>query len=137
MTADPVLAHANLQDQFELEVDASGYAVGAVLLQCKEDGKKHPIGYYSATLNEAQRNYDIYNLKLLTIIMALKNWRLLLAGSPHKIIIYFDHLNLQYWKTPQCISRRVAREVLELSEYDFEIRHIPGKQNGRANALSR
>ncbi len=69
--------------------------------------------------------------------MALKNWRLLLAGSPHKIIIYSDHLNLQYWKTPQRISRRVAREVLELSEYDFEIRHIPGKQNGRADALSR
>ncbi len=29
--------------------------------------------------------------------MALKNWRPLLAGSPHKIIIYSDHLNLQYW----------------------------------------
>jgi len=126
-----------LDDQFELEVDASGYAVGAVLLQCKEDGKKHPIGYYSATLNEAQRNYDIYDLKLLAIIMALKNWRPLLVGSPHKIIIYSDHLNLQYWKTPQQISQRVAREVLELSEYDFKIRHIPGKQNSHADALSR
>src|SRR6266702_409980 len=80
VTSEPVLAHAKLDDQFELEVDASGYAVGAVLLQCKEDGKKHPIGYYSATLNEAQRNYDIY---------------------------------------------------------DFEIRHLPGRLNGRADALSR
>ncbi len=100
-----MLAHANLQDQFELEVDASGYAVGAILLQCKEDSKRHPIGYYLATLNEAQRNYDIYDLELLAIVMALKNWRPLLAGSPHKIIIYSDHLNLQYWKTPQRISR--------------------------------
>jgi len=90
------LAHANLNKQFELEVDASRYAVGAVLLQCKEDGKKHPIGYYSVTLNEAQRNYDIYNLKLLAIVMALWNWQPLLVGSPHKIIIYSDHLNLQY-----------------------------------------
>jgi len=132
-----VLAHAKLDDQFELEVDASGYAVGAVLLQRKEDGKKHPIGYYSATLNEAQRNYDIYDLELLAIVMALKNWRPLLVGSPHKIIIYSDHLNLQYWRLPQRISRRVAREVLELSEYDFEIRHLPGRLNGRADALSR
>ncbi len=69
--------------------------------------------------------------------MALRNWQPLLAGSPHKIIIYSDHLNLQYWWSPQKISQRVAREVLELSEYDFEIRHIPGKQNGRADALSR
>ncbi len=134
---EPVLAHAKLNDQFKLEVDASGYAVGAVLLQRKEDGKKHPIGYYSATLNEAQRNYDIYNLELLAIVMALKNWRPLLVGSPHKIIIYSNHLNLQYWRLPQRISRRVAREVLELSEYDFEIRHLPGRLNGRADALSR
>ncbi len=54
VTTEPVLAHAKLDEQFEMEVDASGYAVGAVLLQRKEDGKKHPIGYYSATLNEAQ-----------------------------------------------------------------------------------
>ncbi len=137
VTADPVLAHANLQDQFKLEVDASGYVVGAVLLQRKTDSKRHPIGYYSATLNEAQRNYDIYDLELLTIMMALKNWQPLLAELPHKIIIYSNHLNLQYWKTPQRISRRMAREVLELSEYDFKIRHILGKQNGRADALSR
>ena len=109
ITADPVLAHAKLEDQFKLEVDASGYVVGAVLLQRKKDGKKHPIGYYLATLNEAQWNYDIYDLELLAIVMALKNWRPLLAGSPHKIIIYSDHLNLQYWKTPQQISRRVTR----------------------------
>jgi len=137
VTMEPVLAHAKLDDQFELEVDALGYAVGAVLLQRKEDGKKHPIGYYLATLNEAQRNYNIYDLKLLAIVMALKNWRPLLVGSPHKIIIYSNHLNLQYWRLPQRISRRVAREVLELSEYDFKIRHLPGRLNGRADALSR
>jgi len=32
VTKEPVLAHANLQDQFELEVNASGYVVGVVLL---------------------------------------------------------------------------------------------------------
>jgi len=111
--------------------------VGATLVQRKEDGKKHPIRYFSATLNEAQRNYDIYNLELLAIVLAFRNWRPLLAGSPHKVVIYSDHLNLQYWRSPQKISRRVAREVLELSEYDFEIRHIAGKMNGRADALSR
>ncbi len=105
VTAEPVLAHANLNEQFELEVDASGYVVGAILLQQKEDGKKHPIGYYSATLNEAQWNYDIYDLELLAIVMALHNWCPLLARSPHKVIIYLDHLNLQYWRLPQKISR--------------------------------
>ena len=31
----------------------------------------------------------------------------------------------------------MAREVLELSEYDLEIHHIKGTSNGRADALSR
>jgi hypothetical protein len=39
---------------FELEVDTSGFAIGAVLLQKKEDSKRHPIVYFSKTLNEAQ-----------------------------------------------------------------------------------
>ena len=46
-------------------------------------------------------------------------------------------MNLKYWRDPQKISRRVAREVLELSEYDIEIHHIKGISNGCADALSR
>ena len=42
-----------------------------------------------------------------------------------------------YRRDPQKISRRVAREVLELSEYDLEIHHIKGTSNGRADTLSR
>jgi hypothetical protein len=131
------LAHPELDKQFELEVDASGFAVGAVLLQKKEDGKKHPIAYFSKTLNEAQCNYDIADLELLAVVMSLDNWRSFLAGSPHKVIVYSDHQNLLYWKEPHKISRRVAREVLCLSEYNIEIRHIKGTANGRADALSR
>ncbi len=78
-------------------MDASGFAVGAVLLQRGEDNKRHPIGYYSATLIEAERNYDIYDLELLAIVKALRNWQPFLAGSPHIITVHMDHANLQYW----------------------------------------
>jgi hypothetical protein len=108
-----------------------------VLLQKKEDGKKHPIAYFSKTLNEAQRNYDIADLELLAVVMALDNWRSFLAESPHKVIVYSDHQNLLYWKEPHKISRQVAREVLCLSEYNIEICHIKGMANGQADALSR
>jgi hypothetical protein len=137
VTSEPVLAHPELNKQFELEVDASGFAIGAVLLQKKEDGKKHPIAYFSKTLNEAQRNYDVADLELLAVVMSLDNWRSFLAGSLHKVIVYSDHQNLLYWKEPHKISRRIAREVLCLSEYNIEICHIQGKSNGRADALSR
>src|SRR6202012_1090738 len=93
--------------------------------------------FFSATLNTAERNYDIYDLELLAIVRSLEHWRTFLAGSPHKIKVFSDHMNLQYWKQPQKINRRVAREVLTMSEYDIEIHHIQGKSNGRADALSR
>jgi hypothetical protein len=137
VTSEPILAQPTLTDQFNLEVDASGFAVGAVLLQKKADGKRHPVGYYSATLNAAERNYNIYNLELLAIVKALRHWRYLLAGSPHKTRVFSDHMNLQYWRDPQKISRRVAREVLELEEFPIEIHHVAGKKNRRADVLSR
>jgi hypothetical protein len=86
-----------MDKQFELEVDASGYALGAVLMQRQEDGKHHPVGFYLMTLNDAERNYDIYDLELLTVVKSLENWWTYLAGSPHKVIIFTDHMNLQYW----------------------------------------
>jgi hypothetical protein len=136
VTTEPVLVHPILTDPFELEVDASGFAMGAVLLQKKMDSKKHPIAYYSKTLSAAERNYNVYDLELLAIVNTLDHWRPYLAGSPHKIIIHSDHQNLLYWKEPHKISCRVAREVLMLSEYNFEICHIKGTSNGHADALS-
>jgi hypothetical protein len=44
-------------------------------------------------------------------------------------------MNLQYWRDPQKISRRVAREFLELQEFPIKIHHVKGKSNGRANTL--
>ena len=108
-----------------------------MLLQQQEDGKKHLIGYYSATLNEAQRNNNIYELELLAIAECLKHWRPYLAGSPHEVIVHTNHANLTYWRQPQKISRQIARQVLELEKYNIKLQHVPGKNNGHADALSR
>ena len=105
VTSEPILAHPELDKQFELEVNASGFAIEAMLLQKKKDNKRHPIGYYSVTLNVAEQNYNIYDLELLAIIKALRHWRPLLAGSPHKIKVFSDHMNLKYWRDPQKISQ--------------------------------
>jgi len=97
VTSEPILAHLELNKQFKLKVDVSGFTLGAVLLQKKDNDKRHPVGYYSATLNEVECNYDIYDLELLAIVKALKHWRPLLVGSPHKIKVFLEHMNLKYW----------------------------------------
>ena len=71
------------------------------------------------------------------ITECLKHWRPYLAGSPHKIIVHTNHANLTYWRRPQKISRRIAIQVLELEEYNIKSQHVLGKNNGRADALSR
>jgi hypothetical protein len=72
ITSEPVLIQPNLTKPFKLEVDASGFALGAVLTQRGDDGKKHPIAFYSTTLTEAERNYDIWDLELLAVIKGTK-----------------------------------------------------------------
>ena len=134
---EPVLLFPQLTEPFEMEVDTSAIAISAVLNQKGEDGKTHPVAYYSESFSAPERNYDIYDRELLAIVKALRQWRTYLLGSPHQITIHMDHSNLQYWKEPQKINRRVAREFQELSEYDFTLRHIPGAMNTRADALSR
>jgi hypothetical protein len=58
------------------------------------------------------------------------------VGSPHKICVLTDHLNLKYYCHPQKISRRVARYLPKLAEFDFELVYKPGTTN-KANHLSR
>ena len=82
VTSEPVLWQPQPDKPFEVEVDALGFTLGGMLLQRHKDRKKHPIGYYSATLNEAHWNYDIYELELFAIAECLKHWRQYLTGSP-------------------------------------------------------
>ena len=121
---------------FELEVDMSNYALGAVLNQRDTNNHIHPVVFYSSTLSAAERNYDVYDKELLAIHRPLKHWRHYLVGSPHKIIIHTDHSNLQYCKEARKISRHIACKFLDCSEYDFVIKHVPGVSNVRADALS-
>ncbi len=95
------------------------------------------MAYFSETLSEAERNYDIYDRELLAIVKSLRHWRTYLAGAPHQVIIHTNHTNLLYWKEPWKISRRVAREFQELSKYNFVLKHIARTKNARADTLSR
>ncbi len=135
--AEPVILMPKLEEPFELEVDASNYAIGATLNQKDERGRWHPVAYYSATLSETERNYDIYDKELLAVVKSLRHWRTYLAGAPHQIVIHTNHSNLLYWKEPRKISRRIAREFQELQEYNFILKHVAGHKNARADALSR
>jgi hypothetical protein len=122
--------------QFRVEADSSDYANGGVLSQ-KIDGKWRPVAFRSRSLNEVERNYEIYDKEMMAIMDSLADLRQYVMGAKEVVEIFTDHLNLQYFKKPQKLNRRQARWVTELSEYDIHIFHKPGKSMGKADALSR
>src|SRR6202167_1221843 len=134
--SDPALGQPDMSRPFQLEVDASAFATGAILSQKDSRGKSRAVGYHSKTFNDAERNYDIHDRELLAVVRGLDNWRHFLAGSAHPITILTDHKNLQYYRNPQRISRCVARYLPKLADYNFTLVHQPGTLN-KADALSR
>ena len=67
VTEQPVLALPNFNKVFQVDCDASGIAIGAVLSQ---EGR--PLAYFSENLNDAKRKYFVYDEEFYAIVQALK-----------------------------------------------------------------
>jgi hypothetical protein len=85
----PVLALLNLQQPFEIETDARGYAMGAVLMQYRKT-----ISYHSETFNQVVVNYPTYDKELYALVQSVKKWKHYLLGKEK--IIHMYHHPLQY-----------------------------------------
>src|SRR6267142_179481 len=113
-----------------MEVDTSAYAVGAILFQKDDQERKQDVGYYSKALNPAECNYDIWDQEFLAVIKALGNWHHILIGTPHKITVWTDHANLQYYRQPQKVNKEVVAMPESIFIKDIEmtgINHIIAK----------
>ena len=135
-TSYPVLRNPDHTQPFQLDTDASAFAVGATISQEFSDGR-HPVAYFSKTLTPPEQNYDIYDRELLAIIYAVKAFKYLLLGAQHKFLVRSDHNNLKYFKSSHKITPRQARWMEFLQDYDFTLEHLPGKANTIADLLSR
>jgi transposase InsO family protein len=135
--SEPVLVMFNPNKEIELETDASDYALGGQIGQRDNNGKLHPIAFYSHKLHGAELNYPIYDKEFLAIFNCFKEFRHYLMGSKHQIKVYTDHKNIVHFTTTQELNRRQTRYAEYLCEFDFIIIHRKGSDNGRADAISR
>jgi len=80
---------------------------------------------------------EIHDKEMLAVIRCLEAWRHYLEGAKLEFKIWTDHKNLQYFMTSQKLNHRQARWALYLSQFNFTLKHIPGKSMGKADRLSR
>jgi hypothetical protein len=109
VTLAPILQPLDTMKQFELEVDASHFASGAILFQCDPTNQKlvKPVGFISHTFLETERNWPIYEQEYFAIIHGLQSWSHLLRGTEEPVIVWTDHKNLEYYRDPHKVSPKV------------------------------
>ncbi|KAG7305339.1 hypothetical protein JYU34_009402 [Plutella xylostella] len=134
LSSQPVLKIFNPTLPIELHTDASCIAYSAILLQ-RYDDRLHPVHYMSKKTNDAEKKYSSYELEALAIVEGVKKFRHYLYGSHFKIVTDCQAFKLTLKKKD--LTTRVARWVLLLDEYDYEIEHRPGSKMRHTDALSR
>eukprot|EP00253_Pinus_taeda_P012699 PITA_12699 len=122
LTSAPVLSIADPNKDYVVCTDASGEGVGGVLMQ---EGKV--IAYESRKLKEHEKKYSDYDLELTAVIHALKMWRHYLLGR--RFLLLTDHHSLTNYFSQPTLNARQAHWADFLSGFDFDIKHLKGKEN--------
>ena len=132
----PVLKVPDFAKPFSIYSDASGRGMGACLSQKDEQGNEHPVVFYSHKFNKAQSNYSAIEKEALALVLAVQEFHIYITnGFP--VEIYVDQNPLVFINKMKNQNQRILRWSLLLQPYPLVIKHISGKNNVVADALSR
>jgi len=132
--------------QYHLACDAFRFAYGGVLFQLAD---KHPmetvmssklvgsmriIQFISKKFLDAETRYHTTEREALAIVRCPEETRWLVNENRHPVVIYTDHECLKM-ALQNSDKGRIVGWQLRLSEYDFRIIHIKGKENALADGM--
>ena len=137
---DCMLIHYDVNKPLKLFSDASPYGLGACLVHVMPNGDERPIAYASHTLTKPEQNYAQIEREALAIIFAVCCFHQYIYGRPFTLVT--DHRPLckilgEKEGIPPLAAARMQRWALLLSAYQYNIQHVPGKQNHCADCMSR
>lgn len=124
------LSHWTPGQDAELFTDASGYAMGGMVVQ---NGKV--IALWSKKLTPAQTRYSATDREHLALATSAEKFKIFLQDSQVQTTVYTDHQALlnRDWRDLRPIQ---VRWVLTIRRYILRLQHIPGQRNP-ADFLSR
>ena len=118
---------------FEVETDASDYAIAAILSQ---NGR--PLAHFSRTLNKTEKCYPAIEKEATAIIEVVRKWSHFLLGK--HFTLYTDQRSVSFMfdgKSKGKIKNKILSWKIELNQFSYDIKHKPGKLNVAPDALSR
>ena len=113
----PVLALSKFEKLFEVDYDASGVGIGAVLSQ-----EKRPVAFFSEKLSDVRQKWSTYDKEFYSIVHALKTWEHYLVGC--EFVLYSDCDALKHLNSQTRISKGMhAQWIHFLQRFPFKIKH--------------
>jgi hypothetical protein len=134
LVSAPILRAPDENKPYEIVCDASGFGLGAVLLQ---DG--HPVAFESRALTKPEIKYHATDREFLAVVYALSKWRCYVHGS-RPFTVVTDHSPLIWFekKPAENFSSRQARWLEFIQGFGSALvwKYRPGINNV-ADPLSR
>ena len=138
LTSTEILAHCDPAKDTIIAADASNDGVGTVLLQKQEDVSRRPVCFISRSLSDAEKHYAVIEKEALAVIWASERLGEYILGIYYTIET--DHKPLVPLLNTKDIAKmppRIQRFRLRLMRYNYNVKHVEGKTQTTADALSR
>ncbi len=115
-------------------VDSSLIAVGGVLCQ-DYHGTLLPIIFVGRKFSEPESRLSATEREVLGILSVFKKLRYYLVGK--QFVLLTDVKAINYLKDNASTSAKLTRWLILMSEYEYKVGHVPGKQFVVPDYLSR
>lgn len=121
-----------------LSVDTSYIAIGFILSQEDEQGRKRPARYGSIPLSDRESRYSQPKLELYGLFRALRAYRLYLVGVK-KLKVEVDAKYIKGMLNDPDLQPNAStnRWIQGILLFDFELVHVPAEKHQGPDRLSR